>query len=408
MAAGIGLDTGIAAALVLVALTALAEQLDLVVGRRMRISVSGPFLVAAALVGGPLVGACAGAATEAFTRDVPRKRVLCAGAGAVQGLAVGLVGEQLSQGGVSGAVVAAAVGLVTGFALNLRLVLRALGPGLRRELRAAWRAIVVSWFLPAPLLVAFLYLFETAPGLALAFAAGLLLVAAWANRLRRRLERALAAERSRARVDALTDAPNRYALAEALTSEQARIRRGGRTAALCFLDLDRFKTVNDTYGYAAGDRLLVDVHHRLRSELRASDLVFRWGGEEFVVLAPHVDSRRARRLRRASPPAPRDPAVRDRRAPPHDHRLCRSRAARRVASRPGRARSGGPAGQEGEGDPQHRRGGHDAGKRCEKQALACGRCVGRRTRLARRSLRNGRWGMHPCGNQAVREKECGR
>ena len=289
MAAGIGLDTGIAAALVLVALTALAEQLDLVVGRRMRISVSGPFLVAAALVGGPLVGACAGAGTETFTRDVPRKRVLCAGAGAVQGLAVGLVGGQLSRGGVSGAVVAAAVGLVTGLALNLRLVLRALGPGLRRELRAARRAIVVSWFLPAPLLVAFLYLFETAPGLALAFAAGLLLVAAWANRLRRRLELALAAERSRARVDALTDAPNRYALAEALTSEQARIKRGGRTAALCFLDLDRFKTVNDTYGYAAGDRLLVDVHHRLRSELRASDLVFRWGGEEFVVLAPHVD-----------------------------------------------------------------------------------------------------------------------
>jgi len=98
MAAGIGLDTGIAAALVLVALTALAEQLDVVVGRRMRVSLSGPFLVAAALVGGPLVGACAGAATEAFTRDVPRKRVLCAGAGAVQGLAVGLVGEQLSRG----------------------------------------------------------------------------------------------------------------------------------------------------------------------------------------------------------------------------------------------------------------------------------------------------------------------
>src|SRR6185312_15002336 len=53
MAAGIGLDTGIAAALVLVALTALAEQLDVVVGRRMRVSLSGPFLVAAALVGGP-------------------------------------------------------------------------------------------------------------------------------------------------------------------------------------------------------------------------------------------------------------------------------------------------------------------------------------------------------------------
>jgi diguanylate cyclase (GGDEF)-like protein len=292
MSAAIGLDTGIPAALVLVVLTGLAEQLSLVVGRRTRVSLSGPFLVAAALVGGPLVGACAGAATEAFTTEgIRRKRVLCAVAGALQGFVVGLVGEQLSPRGVSGAVVAAAVGLVTGFVLNGRLVLRALGRGfkLRAELRAARRPIAVSWFLPAPLLVVFLYLFPTTPGLALAFAAALLLVAVFANRFRRRLERTLAGERARARVDALTSAPNRYALAEALTSEQARIRRGGPTAALCFLDLDRFKTVNDTYGYAAGDRLLVDVHHRLRSELRASDLVFRWGGEEFVVLAPHVD-----------------------------------------------------------------------------------------------------------------------
>src|SRR5947208_11302864 len=168
MAAGIGLDTGIAAALMLVALTALAEQLNVVVGRRTRVSLSGPFLVAAALVGGPLVGACAGAATEAFTTgDNRRKRALCAIAGALQGLAVGLVGEQLAQRGVSGAVVVATVGLVTGFALDGRLVLRALGPGgkLRRELRAAWRAVAVSWFLPAPLLVAFLYLFPTTPGL---------------------------------------------------------------------------------------------------------------------------------------------------------------------------------------------------------------------------------------------------
>jgi diguanylate cyclase (GGDEF)-like protein len=292
MSAALGLDIGIPAAIVLVALTALAEQLNLVVGRRTRVSLAGPFLVAAALVGGPLVGACAGAATEAFTTgDRRRKRAVGAAAGAVQGLVIGLVGEQLAQQGVQGAVVAAAAGLALGFALDGRLVLRGLGrPGkLRRELRAAWRAIALSWLLPAPLLVAFLYLFPATPGLALALAAGLLLAAAFANRVRRRLERALAEERSRSRVDALTTAPNRYALAEALTSEQARIRRGGRTAALCFLDLDRFKTVNDTYGYAAGDRLLVDVHHRLRSELRASDLVFRWGGEEFVVLAPHVD-----------------------------------------------------------------------------------------------------------------------
>jgi diguanylate cyclase (GGDEF)-like protein len=241
-------------------------------------------------VGGPLLGACAGASTEAFaTRDGRRRRAACAGAGALQGFVVGLVGEQFPHRNVSGAVVVATVGLIAGFALNLRIVLRALGGRLRAELRAAWRAILVGWYLPAPLLVVFLYLFGTRPSLALVLAAALLLTAAWANLFRRRLERTLAGERARARVDALTSAPNRYALTEALAYEQARIGRGGRTAALCFLDLDRFKTVNDTYGYAAGDRLLVDVHHRLRSELRASDLVFRWGGEEFVVLAPHVD-----------------------------------------------------------------------------------------------------------------------
>ena len=272
------------AAIVLVALTAFAERLDLRVGRRTRISLAGPFLVAAALAGGPLVGATAGAATELFSTGEPRrKRVLCACAGALQGLAIGLVGGRFAVSGVSGAVVVVALGLLTGFALNLRVLLR------RPELRVAWRPLAVSWFLPAPLLIAFVYLFQTAQGLALAFAAGLLLCAVWANRVRLRLEKAIAAERSRARVDALTTAPNRYALAEALTAEHARIRRGGRTAAVCFLDLDRFKTVNDTYGYVAGDRLLVDVHERLRDHLRATDLVFRWGGEEFVVLAPHVE-----------------------------------------------------------------------------------------------------------------------
>jgi diguanylate cyclase (GGDEF)-like protein len=291
---GAGIESGIAAAVVLVFLTALASGISVVVAPRTSVSLAGPFVVAAALVGGPLVGACAGAATQVFTvRDVWRKRAAYAGAWALAGLVVGLVGERLSQQGVSGAVTAACAGLAAGCALNvssIALVGLDREIALRREFAAAWRAIVSSWLLPGPLLVAFLYVFQTSQGLALAFAAGVLLVAVAANRFRLRLERKLAGERSRARVDALTHAPNRYALAEALAAEQARIRRGGRTAALCFLDLDRFKTVNDTYGYAAGDALLVDVFQRLRRELRASDVVFRWGGEEFVVLAPHVES----------------------------------------------------------------------------------------------------------------------
>jgi diguanylate cyclase (GGDEF)-like protein len=261
------------AAVVLVALAAFA-------GRVKPVAIADPFVVAASLAGGPLVGACAGASTVS-------------GVGAVQGFAVGLVGEGLAHRGLPGAVVAATLGLLTGFAVNTAsTVLAALVRGGKPlpALLASWRTILPNRLLPAPLLVAFLVLQETAMGVALVLAAGLLLVAASANRYGLRLERSLAAERSRARVDALTSAPNRYALAEALAAEQARMRRGGRTAALCFLDLDRFKTVNDSYGYAAGDRLLVDVYERLSEQLRASDRVFRWGGEEFVVLAPHVES----------------------------------------------------------------------------------------------------------------------
>lgn len=291
---GAGLDAAVAAAVVLIGLTALSERISLVVAPRTSVSPAGAFLVAAALAGGPLLGACAGASIEVFTTaDVWRKRSAYAGAGSLQGFAVGLVGEQLTQRGPGSAVAVAAVGLLTGFALNgTAVVLVALDRDirLRRELTRAWRAILGTWLLPAPLLATFLYVFQQTSALALTFAAGLLLVFAVGNRFRHRLERSLTAERSRARVDALTNAPNRYALAEALSAEQARIRRGARTAALCFLDLDRFKSVNDSYGYAAGDRLLVDVYERLRSELRASDLVFRWGGEELVVLAPHVES----------------------------------------------------------------------------------------------------------------------
>ncbi|HJU37253.1 MAG TPA: hypothetical protein VJ716_07545, partial [Gaiellaceae bacterium] len=70
------LGTGIPAAVVLVALTALAEQLNVVVARRTRVSLAGPFLVAAALVAGPWLGACAGASTEAFSAgEIRRRRV---------------------------------------------------------------------------------------------------------------------------------------------------------------------------------------------------------------------------------------------------------------------------------------------------------------------------------------------
>jgi diguanylate cyclase (GGDEF)-like protein len=118
--------------------------------------------------------------------------------------------------------------------------------------------------------------------------AAALAVAVVAIRARARALAELARERARARTDALTGALNRHALEEALVSEQARVGRGAQPTAVFFLDADRFRDVNNRYGYKTGDALLVALYDRLRSRLRASDSVYRWGGEEFVVIAPEV------------------------------------------------------------------------------------------------------------------------
>ncbi len=84
--------------------------------------------------------------------------------------------------------------------------------------------------------------------------------------------------------DALTGLPNRTLLMERLNLAVARLERGAGTAALMFVDLDRFKLVNDTMGHRVGDQLLVAVAERLRSKIRRADMVARFGGDEFVVL----------------------------------------------------------------------------------------------------------------------------
>jgi diguanylate cyclase (GGDEF)-like protein len=90
-----------------------------------------------------------------------------------------------------------------------------------------------------------------------------------------------------ARHDVLTGLPNRAMLVERLKLAQAGAGRGQGFAVL-FLDLDRFKAVNDTMGHAAGDALLQDVARRLRATIRDGDMVARLGGDEFVVLQTEV------------------------------------------------------------------------------------------------------------------------
>jgi diguanylate cyclase (GGDEF)-like protein/PAS domain S-box-containing protein len=89
--------------------------------------------------------------------------------------------------------------------------------------------------------------------------------------------------------DALTGLSNRFSLQGQLEQALAMARREQRPLAVVFLDLDRFKAINDTLGHDAGDQLLVEVAHRLRANVRDSDIVARLGGDEFVVVLAEVD-----------------------------------------------------------------------------------------------------------------------
>ena len=84
--------------------------------------------------------------------------------------------------------------------------------------------------------------------------------------------------------DPLTDLPNRLLLSEFLDQAITRGQRSAATGAVLFLDLDRFKNVNDSFGHAAGDELLTLAVRRLQAQLRATDLLSRHGGDEFVAV----------------------------------------------------------------------------------------------------------------------------
>jgi two-component system cell cycle response regulator len=93
----------------------------------------------------------------------------------------------------------------------------------------------------------------------------------------------------RAMTDALTGLLNRYGLQRSLSREHAEARRYQRPLACLMIDLDNFKKVNDTYGHSAGDTALQQVATILTEAVRRSDMVFRYGGEEFLALLPETD-----------------------------------------------------------------------------------------------------------------------
>lgn len=94
-----------------------------------------------------------------------------------------------------------------------------------------------------------------------------------------------------ARHDQLTNLPNRALFLDRLHTALARAHRGHLQLAILYLDLDKFKQVNDTYGHITGDHLLQEVARRLTNCIRESDTVGRLGGDEFIVLLDEIAQR---------------------------------------------------------------------------------------------------------------------
>ncbi|MBL8897520.1 MAG: GGDEF domain-containing protein [Planctomycetes bacterium] len=102
-------------------------------------------------------------------------------------------------------------------------------------------------------------------------------------------QRAWRAQRHSSRLDPLTGLYGRRLFHELLSEEVAQAARYGRALSLAIVDLDAFKTINDSLGHRAGDRVLQGAAEVLRASVRKSDYVFRYGGEEFAILMPETD-----------------------------------------------------------------------------------------------------------------------
>ena len=114
-------------------------------------------------------------------------------------------------------------------------------------------------------------------------------------RVRSVIEAGYVAERVQARTDALTGVANRRAFEDALAASHADLLRVRQPFVMAYIDVDRFKKLNDTQGHAVGDRALKRIAQTLGGGVRHSDVIARLGGDEFAILMPNADARAMRR-----------------------------------------------------------------------------------------------------------------
>jgi diguanylate cyclase (GGDEF)-like protein len=205
------------------------------------------------------------------------RSLLCIGVGAVLLGAIGLLDAWLGR----------AVGLMPFYLLPIALLTWCVG---QRAGLAMCVAATATWFLADMAGDA-----QTAvPTLARLWNGGMHLGVYVAVCLLLPAVKELQREQELARVDPLTGTANRRRLCEAVQLELMRSRRYARPMTVAFVDLDGFKSVNDRFGHAMGDRLLCEVVATMVRMVRRTDLLARIGGDEFVLLLPEIDQEAAK------------------------------------------------------------------------------------------------------------------
>ena len=239
-----------------------------------------------------LVAAAAMAVVEFAHRRAPPRVAFNIALYALSAAAAGLIALPFERAdGISPLLVAAAPATLAFYLVDIAL----LGAMVARSVRERYRTLLTRYLrmtvLPASIMASFtvvlVALWERSPPVAAALIGPLVAISLYQRSAYREL-----GSMKLARTDPLTGLGNRRAFDDRLQQELDRARSGSTPLALCLIDIDDFKAINDAYGHAVGDVVLTEAG----AQLRSSGEAFRLGGDEFALILPGCDADEARRV----------------------------------------------------------------------------------------------------------------